>query len=255
MAAVASSRTEPSAWLRWLSLAALVGVWQLASLWADPADLPAPARVMGVLAAEIASGELPYHLAVTLLRVAVAFALAMLLGSIFGMLMGRYRSLDLLGDGPLVLGLNVPALIIIMLCYLWLGLTELAAVLAVVVNKIPTVAVTVREGARAVDQDLLDVARAYRLGAWRRLWRVYLPQLQPYLLAAARSGLSLIWKIVLVVELLGRSSGVGFKLGTFFQFFDIASILAYTLAFAAVVFAVEAWLMRPLERHLARWRR
>ena len=254
MAAIAS-RIGPAPWLRWLSLGLLLLAWQVASLWADPADLPSPMRVSEALVADLANGELPYHLAVTLLRVLVAFLLAMLIGSVLGILMGRYRGLDLLGDGPLVLGLNVPALIVIMLCYLWLGLTELAAVLAVVVNKVPTVAVTVREGARAVDPDLMDVARAYRLPPLRRLLRVYLPQLQPYLLAAARAGLSLIWKIVLVVELLGRSSGVGFKLGTFFQFFDIASILAYTLAFAAVVFAVEAFLMRPLERHLSRWRR
>jgi NitT/TauT family transport system permease protein len=73
-------------------------------------------------------------------------------------------------------------------------------------------------------------------------------------MAAARSGLALIWKIVLVVELLGRSDGVGFQLGTFFQFFDITNILAYTLAFAAVVLGVEAVLMRPLERRLTRWR-
>ncbi|HRP98634.1 MAG TPA: ABC transporter permease subunit, partial [Rhodocyclaceae bacterium] len=82
----------------------------------------------------------------------------------------------------------------------------------------------------------------------------YLPQLVPYLMAAARSGLSLIWKIVLVVELLGRSNGIGFQLNVFFQFFDIAGILAYTLVFAAVVLLVEAAAMRPLERRLTKWR-
>ena len=73
-------------------------------------------------------------------------------------------------------------------------------------------------------------------------------------MAAARGGLALIWKIVLVVELLGRSDGVGFQLGTFFQFFDITSILAYTLAFAAVVLTVEAMMMRPLDHQVSRWR-
>lgn len=73
-------------------------------------------------------------------------------------------------------------------------------------------------------------------------------------MAAARGGLALIWKIVLVVELLGRSNGVGFQLHTYYQFFDITSILAYTLAFAGVVMLIEASLMRPLENRLARWR-
>lgn len=66
--------------------------------------------------------------------------------------------------------------------------------------------------------------------------------------------MALIWKIVLVVELLGRSNGMGFQLGTFFQFFDITSILAYTLAFIIIVLCVEGLLLRPLERYLNRWR-
>jgi NitT/TauT family transport system permease protein len=168
--------------------------------------------------------------------------------------MGRWRTLDTLLDGWLVLGLNIPALVTIILCYVWFGLNDAAAILAVAVNKIPTVVVTVREGARAVDRNLMQVARAYRLSRWTTLSRVYLPQLYPYLMAAARAGLSLIWKIVLVVELLGRSNGVGFQLNVFFQFFDIAGILAYTLVFAAVVLLVEALLLRPLERRLTRWR-
>ena len=100
----------------------------------------------------------------------------------------------------------------------------------------------------------MQVADAYRLSRWRRFTQVYLPQLHPYLFAAARTGLSLIWKIVLVVELLGRSEGIGFQLNVFFQLFDIAGILAYTLVFAGVVLIVEAFVLRPLERRLTRWR-
>jgi len=59
---------------------------------------------------------------------------------------------------------------------------------------------------------------------------------------------------VLVVELLGRSNGVGFKLGIFFQFFDITSILAYSFAFIAVVMAIEYLIIAPLDRRLLEWR-
>ena len=90
------------------------------------------------------SGELPYHLGITLLRVAAAFLLAMLIGVAVGILMGGHRLWDQWLDGILVLGLNVPALVTIILCYIWFGLTEVAAILAVAVNKIPTVIVAVR---------------------------------------------------------------------------------------------------------------
>ena len=250
--AVAAKRLPP--WLRSLSLLGFVAVWQVAAWLAASDLLPTPTAVLRSLWDHAGSGDLGYHLGVTLARVAVSFAIAMAVGTAIGILMGRSHRLDAALDGVLVLGLNIPALVTIILCYVWFGLTEVAAVLAVAVNKIPTVVVTVREGAKAVDRGLLEVAKVHGVGRLATLFKVYLPQLWPYLMAAARSGLALIWKIVLVVELLGRSNGVGFQLGTYFQFFDIESILAYTLSFAAVILLVEAAGMRPLERRLTRWR-
>ena len=216
--------------------------------------LPAPTVVLINLWDHLLTGNLLVDLGITLTRVLASFIIAMAVGTAIGMLMGQSRGWDATLDGVLILGLNIPALVTIILCYIWFGLSEIAAVTAVALNKIPTVVVTVREGARAVDRRLMEVAKVYHLSPVRTLTRVYLPQLSPYLMAAARNGLALIWKIVLVVELLGRSDGVGFQLGTFFQFFDIKGILAYTLAFALVILAVEAVLMRPLERRLSRWR-
>ena len=210
--------------------------------------------VLRSLLGHLQQGELLYDLASTLLRVLVSFILAMALGVALGVLMGREKHWDAALDGMLIFALNLPALVTIILCYLWFGLGEFAAILAVAINKFPVVVVNMREGARAVDQDLLQVAKAFRLDWRRSLFRVYLPQLYPYLLASARSGLALVWKIVLVVELLGRSNGVGFKLGVFFQFFDITGILAYSFAFIAVVMTIEYLLIAPIDRYLMKWR-
>lgn len=99
------------------------------------------------------------------------------------------------------------------------------------------------------------MAHSFRLSRTVVLRQIILPQLSPYLMATTRSGLALIWKIVLVVELLGRSNGVGFQLHLFFQLFDIASIFAYTLAFVLVIQVLEYGLLQPLERRISRWRR
>ena len=178
----------------------------------------------------------------------------MFIGTFFGLYMGRNERANVVLDDWLVLGLNVPALVIIILCYVWFGLNEVAAILAVSLNKIPMVAVIMREGSRAIEQDYLDVAKFYKINKNKMFFRVILPQLYPYLLSSARSGLSLIWKIVLVVELLGRSNGVGFKLYGFFQFFDISGILAYTLAFVILIIFVEFILVRPFERKISIWK-
>jgi ABC-type nitrate/sulfonate/bicarbonate transport system permease component len=240
--------------LRWLSALALLVAWQGSASIAQSPLMPSPAAVALALGRLIMEGRLPIDLGITLLRVAASFALAMAVGAAIGILMGESRRADRLLDLWLVLGLNIPALVIIFLCYLWLGLGEVAAVVAVALNKVPTSAVILREGARAVDRELLQVAEVLRLSWTRRLRLVYLPQLYPYLMAATRSGLALIWKIVLVAELVGRSNGVGFRLGVYFAFFDITNILAYTASFIAVVAAAESVAIRPLERRLQRWR-
>ena len=251
---LAAWRPDGETMLRLLSLIAFVVLWQIAAWIVQDSTMPPPLTVFGRIVSETASLALPQHLAVTLLRVGIAFVIALIIGAAIGMAMGRWAALDRFLDGWLVLGLNIPALVTIILCYVWFGLNDVAAIVAVAINKIPTVIVTVREGARAIDPRLMQVAEAYRLSRWRRFTQVYLPQLHPYLFAAARAGLSLIWKIVLVVELLGRSEGIGFQLNVFFQLFDIAGILAYTLVFAGVVLAIEALVLRPLERRLNRWR-
>ena len=80
------------------------------------------------------------------------------------------------------------------------------------------------------------------------------PQLAPYFAAAARSGLSLVWKIVLVVELMGRSNGVGFEINIAFQLFDMTLLLAYALPFVGVMLAIETFVVQPFERSASRWR-
>ena len=238
-----------------LSLTLLVLGWAAIAAILQSRYLPSPAEVARLFVVELAAGDLLRNVAITLARVAAAALIAFVIGTAIGILLGRHRDADRFFDSWLIFFLNVPALITIVLCYLWIGLDEAAAITAVALNKIPNVAVTLREGARALDPQYDEMANVFRFDRLKRLRHVLLPQLEPYLAAAARSGLALIWKIVLVAELLGRSNGVGFQLGTYFQLFDVASILAYAIAFIAVVQLIEWGLLMPLERHLSRWRR
>jgi NitT/TauT family transport system permease protein len=240
---------------RLFSLSALVAAWYIAAAIGDPRTFPRPDAVAAVLWTETLSGALPLNLAVTLLRVAAAFAIAMAIGAALGMWMGRRRLADDLIDPWLIVLLNLPALVIIVLAYLWAGLNEAAAIIAVVLNKLPNTTVTVREGARSLDRQLDEMAQVFRMTSWVRLRHVVMPQLAPYFAAATRSGLSLVWKIVLVAELVGgRPYGVGVEIYTAFQNVDVTRILAYTVAFVLVMLVIEASLVQPLERFVSRWR-
>ena len=245
---------NPNAIIRIASILIFFGLWQISSYFMQVDLLPGPKDVMIKIIEESENNELFFHTAITLQRVVLSFIIAMLIGTVFGIYMGRNLRLNAFLDDWLILGLNVPALVIIILCYVWFGLNEVAAILAVSLNKIPMVAVIMREGARSIEKDYIDVAKFYKISQKKFFFKVILPQLFPYLLSSARSGLSLIWKIVLVVELLGRSNGVGFKLFGFFQFFDISGILAYTLVFVLLIIFVEFILVRPFEKKISIWR-
>ena len=65
--------------------------------------------------------------------------------------MGCWRRLDLLLDNAVTVLLNLPALVLIVLIYVWFGLNEVAAIAAVALNKLPNTVVVLREGARALD--------------------------------------------------------------------------------------------------------
>jgi NitT/TauT family transport system permease protein len=238
-----------------LSLAVLFGLWAAVAAIAQSRVLPPPDAVFAFLWNEALAGELWLHLGMTLLRVAAAFLVAMAIGSAVGVVLGLSRMADRLFDPWLILLLNLPALVVIVLAYIWFGLNEASAIGAVALTKIPNVAVTIREGTRAIDPQLTEMAKVFRFPPGRLLRHVILPQLQPYFAAATRSGIALIWKIVLVVELLGRPNGVGFQIYTYFQFFDVRAILGYSLAFVAVMLLIELFVVQPLERHATRWRK
>jgi NitT/TauT family transport system permease protein len=236
------------------SLAVLVALWALAAAFATQRLLPGPWPVFVAFLDEVRHHDLLLHFGMTLWRVAASFTIAMALGVVGGYVMGRSKFADKAGDPLLILLLNLPALVVIILAYVWIGLGEAAAIVAVALNKLPNVVVTLREGARTLDPALDEMAQVFRFSPVARQRHVVAPQLYPYLAAAARGGLSIVWKIVLVVELLGRPNGVGFQLNTYFQLFDVAHILAYALSFVAVMLVLENFLVQPLEHIANRWR-
>lgn len=242
--------------MRWelVSPLLLLAAWQLLAMVFPGRLFPTPIDVAIELWRDTVEGKLLSDMGKTLWRAAVAFVIAMALGTAIGIAFGRNRIADRLFSTWVIVGLNLPAVVIAIVLYIWLGLTEFALIIAVIVNKVPLVITTIREGVRSFSPEYDELGRAFRMPFGRRLKLIFVPQLTPYVLAAARTGLALIWKIVLVFEVLGSDGGVGFRINTLFQFFDMKGILAYTTAFILVVLVFEYWVMRPLEHYVLRWR-
>ena len=240
--------------VRVASLVFLILAWSISSYFINSRLFPQPLNVIQSLIYNTLEGSLISDCYITLTRALSAFFIAMVLGSIIGISLGRFKRWDSFFDSWVILGLNIPALVVAIMCYIWLGMNDLALITGVVINKLPLVIINLREGTKAIDNSYIQVGKVYQLSKFQVIQKIILPQLYPYFLASTRSGLSLIWKIVLVFELLGRSSGVGFMLSLNFQMFDIAAILAYSLAFITLVLLIEYLIVAPIERKVSGWR-
>ncbi|MDR9391827.1 MAG: ABC transporter permease subunit [Trueperaceae bacterium] len=216
--------------------------------------MPGPVATFEFVAREIERGVLWMHLWATTRRVLVAFAFGMSAGVLLGAAMGLSRTVDRLLHGWLIAGLTVPRILLFVMSYLIFGLSDAAAVIALMVTILPTIMVQVREGTRAIDHRLVEMAEVYhrsRVSIWRR---VVLPQVMPYVVGTARSSLSLAWKMVVLAELLGRTTGVGYQISFYFQMFDMVGILGYGVTMMVILAMVDLLLLGGWQRNAFRWR-
>lgn len=251
--ALPASRSGPALTI-WLSWASLLVAWFVAAEVLPSSLMPGPVETFRFVGREFERGVLLMHLWATARRVLIAFAIGMTIGVVTGAAMGLSRRVDRLLQAWLIAGLTIPRIVLFVMAYLIFGLSDTSAIVALIVTIIPTVVVQVREGTRALDEKLIEMARAYgrhRFAIWRH---VVLPQLMPYVVGTARASLALAWKMVVLAELLGRTSGVGYQVAFYFGMFDMTGILGYGVTMMIILAFVDLALLGWLERRAFRWR-
>jgi len=258
VAAVKPSGRVRAQWDSWgakaLGVVVLVATWQGVSLFYPPTFLPGPALTFERVAGLVATGEFFRHAGPTLLRVLVGFALALATGTIVGIAMGARRALEGFFEPYILVGLTVPGLAWAVLALMWFGVSEMAPVFAISAVVTPMLAVNMWQGTKAIDRELLEMAHAFHISRRTIVRDIVLPQLLPYLLAGSRFGLALGWKVVVLSEMFGLSSGIGYMINRSFSLYSMRDVLAWTIGFTLLMGMIEYGLLRPMERHLLRWR-
>lgn len=236
------------------SVLTLVALWYFGAFMLPASVMPAPHVVVGVLWQEVTAGPIWRDVAITLTRIALAFSTAMSVAIVLGFAMGLSKRAEHFFDVWVVGGITVPSLVLILTIFMIIGLNEKAAIIAAALPVIPILTINIWEGIKGVDQKLIDMSRAFHARQSRIIRSVIAPQIAPTLMASARFGLGLIWKMTLFVELLGRSDGVGYKIEFYYQMFNMSEVLAHALLFLFVMLFLEIVVLGKLERRLFRWR-
>jgi NitT/TauT family transport system permease protein len=237
-----------------LSIAALVLLWLILSMVLPPTVVPGPGAVLNAMWQNLQSGQALYHIYKTLLRVAFGLSLTMILGTAAGTAMGLSRKAEFFLDVWVMVGLTVPAIVYSIICLLWFGLNDLAAIVAIGISAFPTVAISIWQGIKGIDTQLVSMANAFHIPRRAIVWKIVFPQLVPHILGAMRYALGICWKICTTVELIGMSSGVGYMLNYWFGLFSMPQVFAWTLSFLLVMLGIEYLIFKPVESRLTRWR-
>jgi len=235
-----------------LAVVTVAVLWVLLSRIADL--VPGPLLTLNEAYRLLTEGEFFVHMWDSLRRVLVGFGVAMLLSLLVGIVMGTSTAAERYFAPLVVLGLTVPGLIWALISVMIFGLSELTAYFAVTVTIFPMLVITIWGAVKSMDRDLIDMSTVLRLKPWTKVQAVILPQLVPSIFSATRYGLGLAWKIVVVVELFGASSGIGYQINRAYQLFSLELVLAWTALFVVVMLAIEHLIVNPLERRLTAWR-
>ena len=233
----------------------LAAAWQVMASSLSSPLIPDVRDIGAELQAIVVSGEAVVEIATTLQRIALGFMLAFVLAIAVGLASARNRVARAFFEPALILGLTVPGLVWALLCVIWFGLSLKTSVVAIALGIAPALAISLTHGIDAIDPQLIEAAHVYRL-SWRsRLRNLWLPAILPFLTSGARLAFSLAWKVVVLVEVFGLSTGVGYRLNSAFISQNVAAVLAWTIAFAVVVAVIEYGLFQTIERRLVSWKR
>lgn len=236
------------------TFAVILGLWQTVSLFFLPVFFPGPWALAERMVAIYTEPSTYLVVGETLRRIFAGFALSMMAGILFGLVMGLKRDIEIFFDSWIMVLLTFPAICWAFLSVLWFGFSEAAPVLTIVLIVFPFVVMNVWEGTKAVEKSLLEMGRVYKANRKLLLRKVLIPQLMPYIFSALRIALSLSWKIALVAEAFGSGNGVGQKLIYWFQDTRADMMLAWGVSFMIVMTLIDLLVFRWWERRVFAWR-
>ena len=234
---------------------AMVGLWWLASLTVPHYILPGPTRVWEALKLIAGNGDLWSNLAITFWRVLVGFVFATLIGLPFGIVLGANKRAGEFFE-PVIPVLNtVSSAIWAIFAIIWFGISNATTIFVVFMTAMPLIITNVWQGTRTVNADFIELAQVLRMPDWKVMTKIYLPTILPYFFSGARLAFGFGWRVSLVAETIGSSSGVGYRLRQAADLIRTDQVFAWTLTLVIMMATIEMGILKPLENYLFRWKK
>jgi NitT/TauT family transport system permease protein len=236
-------------------VAAVIGIWWFSSLSVPHYILPGPARVWDALRLIAANGDLWNNLGITLWRVVVGFVVAALVGLPFGIVLGANKRAGEFFEPVLPVLNTVSSAIWAIFAIIWFGISNATTIFVVFMTAMPLIITNVWQGTGTVNPDFIELAQVLRMPRWKVMTKIYLPTILPYFFSGARLAFGFSWRVSLVAETIGSSSGVGYRLRQAADLIRTDQVFAWTLTLVIMMATIEMAMMKPLENYLFRWKK
>ncbi|WP_233838186.1 ABC transporter permease [Paraburkholderia sp. ZP32-5] len=218
-----------------IALLVLVGAWQLAATWLPPFLFPSVKLIGGHLGTIFTSENYLSSAIATSLRILGGMAGAFVIGGMLGLLMGRVNWMERYFYPLLTFNQGIPALSWVVFSIIWFKTNELRIWFIIVMTTLPAFAFQIHDSYRAMSKELVEMSLSFRPGKWDLFRTLVWPSVLPGIFTAWKVNLGNVSRVVVVAELVGATSGVGYQLLEQQQQFDMAGALAWTLVLVLFV--------------------
>ncbi|RHW36785.1 ABC transporter permease [Lysinibacillus yapensis] len=249
-------KRKPPLWLKGFVLPAVViAVWQLiAGLgFVSETVLPSPLLIVQSFISLTLSGEIFGHLKISILRALCGFLLGAGIGLTLGLIVGFSKRSEGYIDPTMQILRTIPNLAVTPLFILWFGFDELSKILLIAFASFFPIYVNTFNGIRSVDAKLFDVARVLEFSKGKQLTRLIFPASLSSILLGIRLSLGAAWLSLVVAELMGSSSGVGYMIMDARQFSQTEKVFVGIIIFGIVGKLTDSF-VKILEKRLLKWR-
>lgn len=226
--------------------------WWILSLRLPGFLMPSPWRVATATFALFATPSLLADTAASAARVLAAVAVSAVLGGALAIIPYRWPVADGIVRHRITPFLNsFPSVGWAILAMIWFGPTDAAVVFVEIAILTPFCLINILEGLKELDRELIEMGSSFTRHRGRSFAKIVVPMLLPYVMSALRIAYGVGWKIALVAELFGVSSGLGYLMLKAEIVSDAATVYATCFAIVLLFFAGEKLVLDPLSRLVA----
>ncbi|SNT58297.1 sulfonate transport system permease protein [Streptosporangium subroseum] len=234
----------------------LLTVWTAGSATGllDERVLSAPWTVVTTTGELIESGRLQANLLTSVQRVALGLGFGVVLGTALALVSGLSRWGEAVIDGPVQIKRAIPALALMPLLILWLGIGEVMKVSTITLGVFVPIYIHTHNGLRGIDSRYVELAETVRLSRRAFIRRVVLPGALPGFLLGMRFAVTTGWLFLVVVEQINSTSGIGYMM-ELARTYGQTDIIIVGLVLYGLLGLLSDGAVRLIERRALSWRR